>query len=193
MEARASGQVFSTAALLSPAGLLGQLAEVADVVRTTLVHVPQGGRAARSTTCSALLQDAAAQHIWAPGAVGDFVLQSSDEHLPTSVGASQGHHRGPVGAAYTCPRAPHSMEPTTIDVLGLPCTVCTLPPPPLARVPPPARRAPRLGSLHVPVHLRAWTTLVYVAVRVPCVPLAYAAGGRGQAAGIAQHELWSSS
>ena len=85
------------------------------------------------------------------------------------------------------------MEPTIIDVLGLPCTMCTLPPPPLARVPPPARRAPRLGSLHVPVHWHAWTMLLYVAVRVPCVPLAYAAGGRGQAAGIAQHELCSSS
>ena len=64
--------------LLLPAGLLGQLAEVAEQDRPAVFHVPRGGRAARSTTCSALLQDAASLLFWAPGAVGDFVLQCID-------------------------------------------------------------------------------------------------------------------
>ena len=67
--------LFPSHMLLSPAGLLGRLAEVADQDRTAVLHVPRGGRAARSTTCSALLHDAASLLFWAPGAVGDFVLQ----------------------------------------------------------------------------------------------------------------------
>ena len=56
-------------------------------------------------------------------------------------------------------------------------------------MPPPARRAVPVGSLHVPIFWRAWNLRVQLAVRVPCVPLAYAACGRGRVAVIAQHEL----
>ena len=60
-----------------------------------------------------------------------------------------------------------------LHVLCLPYTIWTLPPPPLARVPLPARRAVPLGSLHVPILWRALAMLVHAccarALRASCV------------------------